>query len=46
MTSDPLDRVNIGVVGLGGRGLHFCRLFSQHAGARLHSVCDVQPARK
>lgn len=45
MTRDANDRINVGVVGLGGRGLHFCNLYSQHAEARLHSVCDLQPAR-
>jgi len=42
MSGSLNDKLNVGVVGLGGRGLYFCRLYDRHPKTRIHSVCDLR----
>lgn len=37
----PLDRLNVGVIGPGGRGRFLMERFAKEAGVRLVAVCDV-----
>ncbi|RLI37365.1 hypothetical protein DRO55_01530 [Candidatus Bathyarchaeota archaeon] len=36
-----MDRVNIGIVGCGGRGRYFCDLYGSNPRSRVVAVCDI-----
>jgi predicted dehydrogenase len=38
-----MDKVKIGVVGLGGRGRYFCNMFDSNPNSTLVAVCDKDP---
>ena len=40
------DRINVGIVGVGGRGGDHLRVYSQLPGARVVGVCDVSQAAR
>ncbi|MHB0878393.1 MAG: Gfo/Idh/MocA family protein [Anaerolineae bacterium] len=39
------DKVNVAVVGLGGRGRYFCDLYAANPRSRLTAICDLSPQR-
>jgi predicted dehydrogenase len=40
------DKINVGIVGLGGRGTNHLNLYSRMAGARVAGLCDVNQAAR
>lgn len=43
-TVPPMDRIRVGVIGVGGRGLDTCRRVQMFEGVSVTAVCDVRPA--
>ncbi|MGQ9555699.1 MAG: Gfo/Idh/MocA family protein [Anaerolineae bacterium] len=39
------EKINIGVIGLGGRGRYFCELYGNSPRSQLIAVCDLSPQR-
>jgi predicted dehydrogenase len=38
-----LEKMNIGIVGVAGRGASLCAAFEDHPLTRIHAVCDIRP---
>ena len=45
-TAGANDRVNVGVIGMGGRGCFLSQLFAQRRDVEIAYVCDVHPQRR
>jgi predicted dehydrogenase len=41
-----LERIGVGVVGFGGRGRFFCRVFGEHPGSRLVAIAELGEERR
>jgi len=45
MNSPPLDKVRVGMVGIGSRGTFLLSLLLEQAGVEVKAVCDIIPER-
>src|SRR5947208_9156741 len=45
-TAGANDRVNVGVIGMGGRGCFLSQLFAQRRDVEIAYMCDVHPQRR
>ena len=39
----PMDRIRVGVIGIGGRGLDTCRRITLFDGVEIAALCDIRP---